>query len=698
MLPHGTAAVCTPATTNAGDFRMNKAIFAYLACGAAAMLLAGRVSADDTGAALGAWGVDLDNMDPSATAGDDFFRHVNGRWLDTFEIPPDFTNYGSFTELFELSERRVADIVRDAAAVPDADGLQRKIADYYSAFLDVGGIEAHGLAAARDDFAYYDGLATHDDVARALIRPDIASTSPIAPYVYVDQKHPDRYVVYFTQSGLGMPSREYYLDDKFAEQKARYPQVIDQLLTLAGAKRLPDAGERIAALEERIAEIHWPPAKQRNRDLTYNPVDGNALARRFPGFPWQAFLESGGVAGQGEYIVNELDAVEKLAALFADTPVELWREYLKFHYINSFAPVLSKDIDEANFDFFSRALHGQEQQRERRKRAIEAVNGALGEAVGRIYVQRYFPPESKLKMSGLIANVIATYRDRIEHLAWMSPATREQALAKLAKFKPFIGGPERWRDYGDVEVAADDALGNMKSANAAAWRYFVARLGKPVDPANEWGMTPQTVNAYYSPPRNAIYFPAAILQPPFFDPQADAAVNYGGIAAVIGHEIGHGFDDQGSKSDGDGVLRNWWTADDQQRFEQRTAALGAQYAGYAPVEGMFIDPALTMGENVGDLGGVAVAFAAYQLSLGGKPAPLLDGYTGAQRFFLSYGQIWKRKHRLEDLKWRLVADPHSPAEYRVNGIVRNMDAWYEAFGVGPDDALYLPPDERVQIW
>ncbi len=655
-------------------------------------------SMTDKAATLGAWGIDFSNMDRSVKPGNNFFYYVNGQWLNTFEIPPDFTNYGSFTELFELSEERVGSIIRDAVANDKAQGLERKIADYYSAFIDVESIDKNSLEAAQADFAYYDSLKTHGDIATAMARPDLTANAPIQAYVYVDEKRPDRYAVYMTQAGLGMPTREYYLEDKFAEQKAKYVEVVDTLLTLAGAKSLADAGSEIADLETRIAEIHWTPAEQRDRDKTYNLVKADKLETVLPGFPWDAYLAAADVAGQSEYIVNELSAVEKLAVLFAETPVEIWREYLKFHYIVAHAAVMPQTIDDAQFAFFGKTLQGQVEQRERGKRAIAAINDALGEAVGKIYVERYFPPEAKAAMSDLIDNVISSFKVRIENLDWMSGETKEEALAKLASFRPYIAGPEKWRDYQALDVASGDALGNAKRTGASNWRYLVARLGKPVDPANEWALSPQTVNAYYSPPRNAIYFPAAILQPPFFDPNADPAVNYGGIASVIGHEIGHGFDDQGRKSDGKGVLRNWWTDEDGQRFEAKTAVLGAQFAGYSPIEGMHVNPELTMGENVGDLGGVAVAYYAYRMSLDGTEAAVLDGYTGDQRFFLSYGQIWKRLHREENLKMRLVADPHSPAEYRVNGIVRNMDAWYQAFDVQPDNVLYLPPEERVQIW
>jgi len=646
---------------------------------------------------LGAWGVDLTAVDESVKPGDDFFRYVNGNWLKTFEIPSDFTNYGSFTVLFERSETRVAEIV-DSAARSDATPIEKKIADFYAAYMNTDEIERRGFSAIAEDFAYFDQLADHDAVARAMARPDLGAASPIAPYVSVDAKQTDRQLVHLTQAGIALPSREYYVDERFADARANYLAYIGAALDLAGARRSEGAPEKILALETKIAEIHWPLARQRDPVATYNLVTLADLERDYKGFPWRLFFETAGAGNETEFIVNEREAIIALADLFAQTPVEVWRDYLKLHYLINYASVLPASLDEATFNLFGKALHGQQQQRDRRKRAIAAINDSLGEAVGKLYVDRYFPPEARREMDMLVDNVIAAFDERIRNLDWMSDETKAEALTKLSKFKPFVVGPKIWRDYADLAPTPDNALENMKRSNASTWRYYADRLGKPVDPENQWGMTPQIVNAYYSPPNNAIFFPAAILQPPFFDPNADPAVNYGGIAAVIGHEIGHGFDDQGSKSDGDGLLRNWWADADAKNFAARTDALGKQYATYVPVDDIAINPDLTMGENVGDLGGLTVAYRAYRNSLRGEEAPVIDGLTGDQRFFLAYGQIWRRKYTDADLRHRMYADPHSPSEFRVNGIVRNMDAWYEAFDVKPGDKLYLAPDERVRIW
>lgn len=657
---------------------------------------ASAAAAQDSAPELGAWGVDMTAVDESVKPGDDFFRYVNGAWLKTFEIPADFTNYGSFTVLFERSETRVAEIID--AAKTGSTPIERKIADFYAAYVNESEIEQRGFAAVADDFAYLDSLQTHEDVARAMARPDLGAVSPIAPYVSVDAKKTDRQLIHFTQAGIALPSREYYLDDRFADARANYRAYAEKALDMAGARTLEDAPDKILALETRIAEIHWPLARQRDPVATYNLVTLADLERDYQGFPWRLYLQTAGAGEETEFVINESEAIKNLAALFAETPVEVWRDYLKLHYLINYASVLPASLDEATFELFGKTLHGQQQQRDRRKRAIAAINSSLGEAVGEIYVKRYFPPEARREMDRLVENVVAAFDERIRNLDWMGDETKAEALTKLSKFKPFVVGPKIWRDYADFTPTPDNALENMKRSNASTWRYYADRLGKPVDPENQWGMTPQVVNAYYSPPNNAIFFPAAILQPPFFDPNADAAVNYGGIAAVIGHEIGHGFDDQGRKSDGDGLLRDWWADTDAKNFAARADALGKQYATYVPVDDIPINPDLTMGENVGDLGGLSVAYQAYRNSLAGEDAPVIDGLTGDQRFFLAYGQIWRRKYTDADLRHRMYADPHSPSEFRVNGIVRNMDAWYDAFDVKPGDKLYLAPDERVRIW
>jgi putative endopeptidase len=648
-------------------------------------------------AQLGAWGVETADMSPTLRPGADFYRYVNGRWLDTFKMPDDFSSYGSFTRLFEISEARVKSIIEEFVAQSSGDADAARIGGYYKAFMNAEAIEARGLSPLEADFARIDAAGSGDAVAALFWAPDLVAAAPIRAYVDVDAKAPDQYAVYLTQSGLGMPNRDYYLEPRFADKQIKYKAYIEEILALAGLTEAEARAVQIYDLERRIAEIHWTPAKRRERDLTYNPKSRGDLAAFAPAAPWDAMFAAANLAEVETVIVREDDAIANLATLIAETPIETWRDYLKFHLVSANAEALPEAIDKARFAFYETELRGTPKQKERWKRGVAAVNAALGEAVGRAYVGRHFPASSKAQMEELVANLRRALGARIETLDWMSDATKARAAEKLAKFTPKIGYPERWRDYSGLEVDAEDPYGNARRAAAFDWGWRIARLGKPVD-RTEWGMTPQTVNAYYSSTRNEIVFPAAILQPPFFDPNADPAVNYGAIGAVIGHEIGHGFDDQGRKSDGDGFLRDWWTAADAANFQKLADALGAQYAGYEPIPGFPVNPKLTMGENIGDLGGLAMAYHAYRLSLNGAEPPVIDGFTGDQRFFLAWAQVWKRVVRDEQLKNQIAADPHSPAQYRVNGVVRNMDAWYSAFGVTSDDPLYLPPEARVQIW
>ena len=494
-----------------------------------------------------------------------------------------------------------------------------------------------------------------------------------------------------------MPNRNYYLDDTLADKRPVYIAYIAEMLSLAGVENAGQAAQDIYAFEHKLAQAHWEPAKRRNRDLTYNLKTADELGAFAPAAPWAEMFNAAGLAQQGEFIVREDDAIKKSAEIFAAEPVSTLRNYLKFHHLRKNADILPVAFDEATFKFFGTELRGTPKQRERWKRGVAAVNDVLGEAVGQIYVERHFPADSKAQMEALVANLRTALDDRLDTLSWMSDETRAQAHAKLEKFTPKIGYPDKWKDYSGLDIVAGDAYGNAKRANAFEWREEIAKLGGPID-RSEWFMHPQQVNAYYSPNRNEIVFPAAILQAPFFDPNADPAVNYGAIGGVIGHEIGHGFDDQGRKSDGDGFLRDWWTDEDAANFKKLADALGAQFATYEPIEGFPVNPQLTMGENIGDLGGLNIAYHAYKLSLNGEEAPVLNGYTGDQRFFMAWAQIWKRQVREESLKNRITTDPHAPAQYRVNGIVRNMDAWYDAFGVTEIDDLYLPPEERVRIW
>jgi len=647
---------------------------------------------------LGSFGITLADIDENTKPGDDFFEHVGGKWMERFEIPSDRSSYGSFTVLAERSETRVRKIIEDASNANAAPGsIEQKIGDYFASFTDVDAIEAAGLTPLESDLAALRALATKDDVARAFARPDLRAASPIAAFVNIDSKRPDQYRVFLTQSGLGMPNRSYYLEEKFADKKALYKAYIAQTLTMAGIEGAEEKAAAIYALEESIATAHWTPEKRRNRSLTYNLMPIEQLREYAPGFAWDAFFESNGLNGQTEFILRELDAIQAIAQTIDQTPVDVLSNYLQFHLLRNSSSILPKQFDDANFAFYGTALRGTPQQRERWKRGVSAVNGALGEAVGQVYVARHFPEDSKVKMDDLVKNLRLALDERLDTLPWMGEQTKLEAHDKLSKFTPKVGYPDEWQDYSKLEIVSGDPYGNIKRSDSFSWQVSIDRLGGPID-ENEWGMTPQTVNAYYSPPRNEIVFPAAILQAPFFDPYADAAVNYGGIGAAIGHEIGHGFDDQGSKSDGDGRLREWWTPEDRANFEELTTKLGAQYATYAPFPGFNVKPQLTMGENIGDVGGLAMAYRAYKLSLNGQEAPVIGGYTGDQRFFMAWAQVWKRKDREDALKNQIETDPHSPARYRVNGVVRNMDAWYEAFGVEPGDALYLAPEDRVQIW
>ena len=685
----------------------------FLLCGVAAMTLAacGQQSANEAVAddvqqaavdagepELGAFGVSTEYINENVKPGDDFYTHVSGGWLDTFEIPDEFSSYGSFTVLFERSEDRVRDIIEDAATGKNAAGsIEQKIGDFFASFTDVDAINEAGLDPIADDLSYLAGLETHEDVAAAFGRPDLGLNSIIGAWVDIDSKQTDRYIVYVTQSGLGMPNRSYYVDEKFADKRPKYKALIEEFLTLAEIDNAAEKAQNIFDLEMAIAEVHWEPAKRRNRDLTYNLMTRDELKAFAPEMPWDATLDAAGLGEQNEFVIREDDAIQQLAAIFAQTPVETWAAYLQFHLLQSNAAVLPTAFDDANFAFFGTELRGTPKQRERWKRGVAAVNGSLGEAVGQIYVDRHFPADSKAQMEDLVDNLRAALDERLDTLPWMGEETKVAAHEKLEKFTPKIGYPEIWEDYADFDVDRGQPYQNNKTNNAFQWNDQISKLGGPID-RTEWFMTPQRVNAYYSPNRNEIVFPAAILQAPFFDPNADAAVNYGGIGAVIGHEIGHGFDDQGRKSDGDGVLRDWWTTQDAENFQKLADALGAQYATYEPIEGFPVNPELTMGENIGDVGGLAMAYHAYKLSLNGEEAPVIDGFTGDQRFFMAWAQVWKRVVREEALKNQIETDPHAPAQYRVNGVVRNMDAWYDAFGVTEDDELYLPPEERVQIW
>ena len=673
-------------------------------------------------------GLDRSTWDTTTKPGDDFFRYANGAWYDAFEIPADKSSFSAFTVLSDMSEARIKLIIDElAAATPPVDTLEGKIAAYYNAHLDTDTINARGMEPVQPYLDTIAAIETREDLIRVFGTPGFAS--PFGGGVSIDAKQPDTHIVYMGQSGLTLPTRDYYLDDTEKNLALREGLVdyITIVLNEAGFDDAEGAAQRILALETEMAKVSWDRTLRRNRDLTYNKVTLDELRALDANVDFDAFLAAGMIEGQTDFVVStmppteeelaELDLTEEQranlalgfpssVALAGSQPIDVWKEWLAFKFINSNTSVLPSVIDEASFDLFGKQLRGQPEQRERWKRSVSAVQGALGEGIGKVYVERYFPPENKAAMDELIVNLRKAMAVNLSDLEWMGEETRVEARSKLEKFTPKIGYTEKFETYDDLEVEAGKAFENARAA--AMWRYRdnIAKLGQPID-TTEWGMLPQTVNAYYSPTRNEIVFPAAILQPPFFNISADPAVNYGAIGGVIGHEMGHGFDDQGSKSDGDGRLRNWWTDEDRAAFEARTNALVEQYNAFCPLEDACVNGRLSLGENIGDLGGLALAYRAYQMSLDtngdgvvseDEQAPVIDGLTGDQRFFLAWAQVWKGKFREDALRARLNRGPHSPNEFRVNGIVRNMDAWYEAFGVEEGDALYLPPEERIKIW
>ena len=685
--------------------------------------------------AFGTFGLDLSAQDPSVRPGDDFHRYAEGRWLESAKIPADRTRWGVFDELAVKAESDVRAILEEAAGKvargeAAAGTNEQKIGDFYTAFLDTGRIDDRGLKPAQAGLDAIERARTHEQLAALIARPAGALDGPVGFYIALDQKNPDRYIVRIGQSGLSLPDRDYYLktDTQFVDIQQKFVAHVAKMLALAGhaQARAKSEAAQILVLESAIAKLHWERAKRRERELTYNLMTVESLERDAPAYPWAAAFRSAGLSLPGdrsadprrgvsrsasragppggpappvlkEVVVAEWSAVPELAKLFRSTPVGAWKAYLTYHYLSGEASVLPKAFDEEEFDFYGRILNGQPEQRLRWKRAVQAVNGALGEAVGELYVAKHFPPESKAAMEALVENLRKAYAEHIANEPWMTPETRKVALEKLEAFRSKIGYPVKWRDYSKLTIRPGDAFGNHERAELFEWNRELARLDKPTD-RDEWGMTPQTVNAYYNPTFNEIVFPAAILQPPFFDPKADPAVNYGAIGGVIGHEMGHGFDDQGSKSDAKGILHTWWKSEDVEAFKQRTDALAAQYGEFEPLPGLHLNGRLTLGENIGDLGGLTMAHDAYRLSLSGAAPPVIDGLTADQRFFLSWAQVWRELIRPEALRNRILTDPHSPAEFRVNGVVRNVDAWYDAFDVKPGDKLYLAPGQRVRIW
>jgi putative endopeptidase len=676
------------------------------ACGALVALLP-LAAIGQNAIKFGTWGVDLTAIDPAVKPGDDFFEHVNGKWLKTAVIPPDRSQTGSFQDLQILSEQRLAAIVADLEKAPQAklSPEEKKLRDFYDSFEDTDAIEAAGLAPARQDLNYLAGLQSLADVARAMASVKLATASIYNIGIGVDDKNPDNYSVNLSQGGLGMPDRDYYLSDdkELAATRAAYLKYLTDMMTLGGLDDAAARAQRVMALETEIAKVQWNRADRRDEDKVYNPMPASALKTLAPEFPWDAFLGETKIPmttpqGHERYvIVAEKTAFGPLAKVFAATPVSTWRDYLIVHYLHTFAAFLPKRFDDTDFAFFGTVLNGRSQQLGRSVRGVHLLDGSMGEALGKLYVARYFPPEAKAKADRLVSNLLKAYEADIQTLSWMSPATRARALEKIHQFTPKIGYPSHWRDYSALTVSRNDLIGNIQRSSEFEWNRDLARINQPVD-KTEWGMTPSTINAYYNPSFNEIVFPAAILQPPFFDPDADDAVNYGAIGAVIGHEISHGFDDQGSKYDGKGVFQDWWTKEDRANFDARTKQLVAQFDSYEPLPGLHIIGANTLGENIADLAGLSIALKAYHIALGGKTPPVLDGYSGDQRFFLSFGQVWRTKMRDSAVRTQTLSNEHSVAQFRVIGPTRNIDAWYDAFAVKPGDKYYLPPEQRVHLW
>ncbi len=646
-------------------------------------------------------GIDASTFDKTVRPQDDFFRHVNGTWLAKTPIPADKASYGAFDMLFDKSEVDLRAIVEEAAKAGGAPGSDsRKIGDMYASFMDESRVESLGLKPLAAELAAIDALGTKAALARHFGRlAAIGAATPFQFFVEGDFKDPKTNALFVYQGGLGLPDRDYYVNDdaKLAEYRTKYATLVRTLLTLGGLPSPETLTTDIVAVETHLAKAQWTNVETRDIVKMYNKFAVADLGREFPGFDWQAWLAGLGAPAAASVIVAQPSYAKAVAAAVNEWPVERWKPYLKASLIRSYAPYLPKAFVDARFEFYGKTLAGTPEIRPRWKRAVAAIETTLGDMLGKLYVARHFPPEAKARMEQLVENLRRAYKDGIEQLAWMDAATRAEAQKKLASFRPKIGYPNKWRDYSAVEIKADDLVGNIVRASAADSAYQLAKVGKPID-LEEWGMTPQTVNAFYNPVKNEIVFPAAILQPPFFNMAADDAVNYGAIGAVIGHEMGHGFDDQGRQFDGTGTMRDWWTPRDAEEYKKRTTQLVAQFSAYEALPGLKVNGELTLGENIGDLTGMTISHRAYLLALGGKAAPVIDGWTGDQRFFFGWAQVWRSQTRDDALRQQVLTDPHPPEVFRANGPLGNVPEFYTTFGVKPGDKLYIEPEKRVKIW
>ena len=700
----GSPVQARPALFREGP-RMSQSPWFHAAATAALLLSAGAAAAAPADALAppttphyGTWGFDTSGMDRAVSPGTSFFTYANGDWIQRTQIPADKTSYGAFDVLADLSEARVHGILEAAASAnAPADTPLGKIGAMYRAFMDEQAIEAKGAAPLKPDLDEVRAVRTRDELAAVMGKSATGFQGAIFDLgIDADSKVPTRYSVYLGQSGLGLPDRDYYLQPQFAEKKAAYQAYIAQMLTLAGWPDAQAQAPQVLAFETKIAQASWTRAEQRDPDKVYNPTATANLDHMAPGFAWSRYLRASDLGDVKTVVATTNTSLPKIAAIYAATPLDTLKAWEAFNITSAAARYLSSPFVQARFDFYSKTLSGQPENKVRWKRGVAAVNGALGEAVGEIYVAKYFPPDAKAKMEALIADLKSAYRVRIQALDWMSPATKVEALKKLAAYDVQIGYPKKWKHY-TFAVSPTDLYGDVERGDRWDWDYHVERLHKPVD-KDEWGMSPQTVNAYNNPVFNEVVFPAAILQPPFFDPNADPAINYGAIGGVIGHEMTHGFDDEGRKFDSTGSLRDWWTKDDAMRFEAKANVLGAHYTAMEPLPGLHIKGDLTMGENIADLGGLTLGYAAYHTSLNGRTAPVIGGFTGDQRVFLGWAQVWREKLRDDALRQQVTSNEHSPPVARVNGVVQDVDAWYAAFHIKPGDPLYLAPAQRVHIW
>ena len=687
-----------------------KAILTSAVC-SSLLLLSGCSNNDNTAAETSieapqktalASGIDQANMDKSVRPQDNFYRYINGGWMNSHEIPGDKTAIGSFYDLRDKADDDVKAIIEELAATKGLKNgtNEQKVADLFRSYMDEEKRNAAGIAPINSLLKEIENISNKDDLAKFFGKHSSTGiNNPLALYISVDAKISSSYAIHIWQNGLNLPDKDYYFNEteRFVNLRSGYLTHIENMYRLAGIEDGKNAAKNIMALETSLAEFHWTRVQSRDSEKRYNKFATNKLNSITDKFNGQAFLAAEGVASQKDIIINQPDFIAGFGTVFAETSLSTWKQYLTFNTLSAFSSYLTTDLDKEDFDFFSRQLNGREEQRPQWKRGVSVVNSNLGEVIGEVYVARHFTPEAKSRMSVLVENLRNSYGASIDDLEWMSKDTKKAAHVKLAAFTPKIGYPDKWEDYSALTIAADDLVGNIIRSRKVSSEKELSKLGGPIRKW-EWGMTPQTVNAYYNPTVNEIVFPAAILQAPFFNMKADDAVNYGGIGAVIGHEMGHGFDDQGSKYDAEGNLRNWWTEQDLKEFSLRTKALVDQYSGYEVFEDLNVNGELTLGENIGDLSGVTIAYKAYKASLNGKEAPVIDGLTGDQRFFMGYAQIWRSKIVEKSMRNRVATDPHSPGEFRALGSLSNMNEFYKAFNVKEGDAMYIAPEKRVKIW